>query len=183
MSRPDPSPARSSGHRHGSAMNSAGARRRFAAVAIMAVVADAVSKLAALSWLTDPIDIGLLDLRLTRNTGVAFGLAAELPAALIIVVTLAAVLLLGGAAWRGLLGPPAPAGLIFGGGSANVIDRMFGSGVVDIFDLGWWPVFNLADAFLTIGVGLMLLSAWREVPPTSSDPDRLGDRPERPSSP
>ena len=51
-------------------------------------------------------------------------------------------------------------GLIVGGGIANIIDR-FGDGVVtDYFQVGTFPVFNVADSCVTIGVALLLLEAF-----------------------
>jgi signal peptidase II len=57
-------------------------------------------------------------------------------------------------------------GIILGGALGNMVDRAFRAGdgflsgqVVDFVDLGWWPVFNLADAALWIGIGLLVLSA------------------------
>jgi signal peptidase II len=45
----------------------------------------------------------------------------------------------------------------------NLIDRVFYGYVVDFVDLGWFPVFNVSDALITIGVaGLILLFA-REI--------------------
>ena len=47
--------------------------------------------------------------------------------------------------------------LLFMGVLGNLVDRVFLGSVTDIFDLGWFPVFNVADSCLTIGViGLIL---------------------------
>lgn len=43
-------------------------------------------------------------------------------------------------------------GLALGGAGSNVYDQLRGGAVTDFLDLGWWPVFNLADAAITIGV-------------------------------
>lgn len=141
-------------------------RRWLIAVALTLVAADAGTKVAALRWFAQPVAVGPLDLRVTYNTGVAFGLGADLPVAVVAAVTGLVVLVLGVAAWRGHLGGPLPAGLIVGGGFANLADRVVGGSVVDVFDLGWWPVFNLADVFLTAGVILLLLGS------ITSDDDR-----------
>ncbi len=57
-------------------------------------------------------------------------------------------------------------GLIAGGALGNLIDRLRFGWVVDFLDfyLGQyhWPAFNLADAAILSGVGLFLLTAWRE---------------------
>lgn len=142
-------------------------RRRLLLVTLVAVVTDALTKLAAVRWLTGTVDLGVLDLRVTRNPGVAFSLGADQPAVVVLAVTGVAVVALAVAAWRGHLGGPVPAGLVVGGGLANLADRAVGGSVVDLFDLGWWPVFNLADVFITTGVGLLLFAAFAH----GRDPD------------
>lgn len=47
-------------------------------------------------------------------------------------------------------------GFLVGGGVSNFIDRIFRDGVVDFIDLGFWPSFNFADSFITIGAFLLL---------------------------
>jgi signal peptidase II len=39
------------------------------------------------------------------------------------------------------------------------VDRIGDGVVTDIFDLGWWPTFNLADVWITLGVATVLLVA------------------------
>lgn len=41
--------------------------------------------------------------------------------------------------------------LIVGGAIGNLIDRWRYGFVVDFFDLGWWPVFNIADIGIVCG--------------------------------
>jgi len=45
---------------------------------------------------------------------------------------------------------------IAGGAIGNAIDRFFRVGVVDFLDLGWWPVFNIADSFVVVGVLILI---------------------------
>lgn len=47
-------------------------------------------------------------------------------------------------------------GLAAAGAVGNFIDRFRFGHVIDFFDLGWWPVFNVADAAISIG-GIMLV--------------------------
>ena len=42
--------------------------------------------------------------------------------------------------------------LALGGASSNVYDVLRRGAVLDFLDLGWWPIFNLADAAITLGV-------------------------------
>lgn len=47
-------------------------------------------------------------------------------------------------------------GFLLGGTIGNLIDRLLKGYVVDFINLGFWPSFNLADAFSTIGVFLLI---------------------------
>lgn len=48
--------------------------------------------------------------------------------------------------------------LIVGGAIGNLIDRFLFGAVTDFLDFRVWPVFNVADSCITIGIGLMFLS-------------------------
>jgi signal peptidase II len=50
-------------------------------------------------------------------------------------------------------------GGIVGGAIGNIIDRFHYGSVVDFIDLRWWPVFNVADSCITVGVALLVLSS------------------------
>lgn len=139
--------------------------RLFAAVAVATAVLalDQLSKHWALAALADgPIHVGwTLDLDLSFNSGVAFGLgrggsAVLVVAALALVVVVAG---LGRTALASALGSVA-LGLVVGGAAGNLVDRTVRDqpGVIDFIDLGWWPVFNLADAAISLGVVLLLLA-------------------------
>ena len=144
--------------------------RGLAVVAVTAVL-DQASKTALLSHfdasgcsLHRETVTSFLDLVLTCNSGISFGimnrtgvnaLVFSLAAGLIIVVMLA---------WlrRVRTGFLAVAiGLIIGGAIGNVIDRLRFHAVVDFlyFHAGswYWPAFNLADSAICLGVVAMLL--------------------------
>ena len=42
-------------------------------------------------------------------------------------------------------------GAALGGAAGNLYDRLRRGTVIDFLDLGWWPVFNVADAAITVG--------------------------------
>ncbi len=50
-------------------------------------------------------------------------------------------------------------GGIVGGAIGNIIDRFHYGYVVDFIDLRWWPVFNVADSCITVGVALLVISS------------------------
>jgi signal peptidase II len=62
----------------------------------------------------------------------------------------------------GLLGRsaivPIGIGAAVGGATGNVLDWLYRGAIVDFVAIGPWPVFNLADAALVAGVGILLLA-------------------------
>ncbi|MCU0268592.1 MAG: signal peptidase II [Acidimicrobiales bacterium] len=135
--------------------------RRLILVAAATIVIDLAVKAAAVRWLTEAIDFGVITVRATENPGMAFGVGADQPFVLVAAITGTVVAVVAVAAWHGHLGGPIGAGLVVGGGTANLANRLVGGSVVDLFDLGWWPVFNLADAALTVGIILILFGSLR----------------------
>ena len=106
---------------------------------------------------------------LRRGRAAAFlGAGAFLTTVRFVAVVLVVVLLVRGEA----LAHPGVAiatGLVLGGALGNLADRLFrGSGfldgaVVDFVDLRWWPVFNVADAAVSCGAILLVLTSARSV--------------------
>jgi len=151
-----------------------GLRRRLstaAAVAVGVVVADALTKRWAEASLAGaPIEIipGALTFTFAENPGSAFSLFQDAGTFL----GLAAFVALGIVAWAlveertGL--EVAGFGLIAGGAAGNLLDRITrGSGLLDGAVVDWiqfpnFPVFNFADSAITVGVGLLLIAAWRQ---------------------
>lgn len=54
-------------------------------------------------------------------------------------------------------------GLLIGGALGNALDRALYGAVMDFLDVNWggyhWPAFNIADAAITVGAGLLLWDA------------------------
>jgi signal peptidase II len=108
------------------------------------------------------------------NSGAAFGLFPSWGQFLVVVAVIVIVALvwyyfrLSDGHWLVQLA----LGLQLGGASGNLFDRLrFGGSVVDFIDLNFWPlrrwpVFNLADASIVVGVTLltllMFLEEWQE---------------------
>lgn len=154
-----------------SARPDAGPRRTTAvATGVAATLLDWSSKVVASATLDDgPVTVAAgLSLRLGHNPGIAFGLGDRLPTPATIALTGAVTMVLGVAMLRGRLPSAVGAGLILGGAVGNLGDRLLDGSVVDFVDLTWWPSFNLADVFLTVGV------IWTIVSPVST-PDDAGD--------
>ena len=146
-------------------------RAAFGAAAALVVGLDQLTKNWALQELADgPIDlVGSLRLKLTFNDSAAFSMGGGRTAwiAAIGLVVAAVIIRMGLRAERRLWA--IGLGVVLGGALGNLTDRAFRAGdgvlggkVVDFVDLQWWPVFNVADSALWVGIGLLLLSSWRE---------------------
>jgi signal peptidase II len=51
-------------------------------------------------------------------------------------------------------------GLQLGGAVGNLIDRLLNNEVTDFISVGTFPVFNIADASISIGVVILLIGVW-----------------------
>ena len=103
-----------------------------------------------------------------------FGNAAFLTIAAIVVVIAAVVLYLRYPLVRRM--PVRIAmGLLIGGAIGNIIDRLSHGHVTDFIDVGAWPIFNVADCAIVIGVILIALylifSAKKERRPAKPNDD------------
>lgn len=158
-------------------------RLRVAApVAAAVLVADQASKavVAATMRLHESIALtSFLALAYERNTGAAFSVLAGAPAVLrttlFVAVTLVALGVLASWLVRAPADRPALAaaiGAIMGGAAGNLICRLRFGEVIDFVDLHWgtlhWPVFNVADSAITVGVVVVLLTARGAGPPTAA---------------
>ena len=137
----------------------------------VALVADLGTKQLMLSVVMAPprvIEIApVLNLTLGFNTGVSFGLLsgafADRPMLLTGITGFIATGLLVWAMRSERLLETFGLGLIAGGATGNVIDRVRQGAVTDFLDFhvgDWhWPAFNVADAAITLGVVLLIVAA------------------------
>ena len=136
------------------------------AVCLLVVLVDQVAKaiVEARVTLGEEIDVlGPLQLTLSHNRGVAFGLAGG-GGTLLVAVTLIA---LGVVCFLFFRDPTRPGmwiatGLLAGGAIGNLADRVRMGSVTDFIDLPAWPPFNLADVSISAGVVLLVLIYLRE---------------------
>jgi signal peptidase II len=149
----------------------------FLGAAAVVVVLDQLTKQWALSALADgPVDlVGSLRLNLVFNDRAAFslGFGSTTAIALFGCALVVALVVMGVRAEQRMwaLG----LGIILGGALGNLADRAFRADdgflsgrVVDMVDLQWWPVFNLADAALWVGIAVLLIASRRQTPAEAS---------------
>jgi signal peptidase II len=142
-------------------------RDAFYALVLLILLLDQATK----AWLRAALSVneslpllpGVFHITHTRNTGAAFSLfqgATPLLAATAIVVIVALVLAERRAGARLPLSLALALALPLGGALGNLLDRLRLGYVTDLFDfrLISFPVFNLADTAITLGIALL---AWR----------------------
>jgi signal peptidase II len=137
------------------------------ALAILVIILDQASKWAVAKFMeigeTIPIWEGVFHLTSHRNAGAAFGILQNQRWFFIVttLIVIAGIILY---LRRTRANQPLlSAGLAFilGGAIGNFIDRLFFGKVVDFFHfvLIDFPIFNVADSAITIGVSLIILDA------------------------
>jgi len=154
----------------------------YALLVIVALLVDQWIKYLVetrLEW-QQPVDLlPFLALYRTYNTGIAFSMLSSFSDTGLIAVAVAVVafvLYLAARTPPGQVLAHTGFALIVGGALGNLIDRAVYGHVIDyiLFHTPVWSfaVFNLADAFITVGAGLVLLDefvAWRRQPRPSGD--------------
>lgn len=139
------------------------ARGIFLLLAGFILLADQLTKFLAQTTLipgiSRPVINNFFHLTLVENQGIAFGLFQGADKILLIIITLSIAILIA----VGFRVSPLHVktqwgiGLILGGAAGNWIDRIRFGAVIDFLDFRIWPVFNVADSAITLGVGIFLL--------------------------
>jgi signal peptidase II len=151
-------------------------------LSLSVIVIDQVTKQIAEAQLSlhEPVNlIPYFDWYLTYNTGAAFSMLADAGGwqrwlFTIIAIVVSAVIV----QWMRKL-PPEDSltalslGLILGGAIGNLIDRILLGHVIDYIQV-WlgsypFPAFNIADASISVGAALLILSSFFGVPKADSD--------------
>ncbi|MBF0185803.1 MAG: signal peptidase II [Magnetococcales bacterium] len=142
--------------------------------ALLLLVADQLSKyFASVELASREITLvpGFFDFTLAHNLGAAFSLFATLPdlwrsLILIGVAFLAIIFILVLLLQSTRQQESIALGCILGGAAGNLVDRIRLGYVVDFIHLHWhdlsWPIFNLADVAIDLGVALLLWNSLRK---------------------
>ena len=132
-------------------------------IAAVAVAADQISKALVVRGGEAALLPGVVTIRPTVNTGMAFSM---LRGRGLLLTVCAAALVTALAGWLILSKRPQPSGLraglwlIVGGGLGNVIDRIAYGHVIDFIELEFihFAVFNVADMAVCIGAAIAAIS-------------------------
>ena len=149
------------------------------ACAILVLCADFASKWLVQSRLALHESVRLLPgiaLTYVMNPGAAFSMFADWPTAIRLPLFLAVTIVALWAVWhywKSLQGSDALSalalGLIVGGALGNLVDRLRYHEVVDFIEVGvrgvyTWPVFNVADSAVCVGVAFLCYRSFRPLP-------------------
>ena len=139
-------------------------------LALLVIGLDRLSKLWLLDFFAGPNAhtvelLPFFNLVLVWNYGISFGMLAERPQPLLLtlasllIVSILLIWLYKNTHFLTSLG----LGLVIGGASGNIIDRLSFGAVVDFLDFHignyHWPAFNIADSCIFIGVVLLCVSS------------------------
>jgi len=143
-------------------------RRISVVVALVWVVLDQLTKRWAVNRLSDGSIVKVfwtLEFDLSFNSGMAFGQGRGFGPVIGIIAACVIVFVLIGLRTEGSKLSAVGVGLVIGGAIGNLLDRLFrGDGwfrgsVIDFIDLGWWPVFNVADMGVTVGAIMLVIAS------------------------
>lgn len=140
----------------------------YGALALIIIWLDRLSKLYALTHWCDAFEINrYLFLRVSFNRGISWGLLNTPQSSIFVVVSTIIVLVTFGLMWytyqryrhgKIIIGEVC----VVSGSISNIIDRILCKGVIDFIVVHkneWaWPVFNLADACIVLGIALMFFN-------------------------
>lgn len=156
-----------------------------AGIALLVFAADQVSKVLVLrnlpigySWNPIPFLRRWVSITHVVNSGAAFGLFPDRGTLFVVIAVVVVVAIV--AYYRYLPADRWPVrvslGLQLGGALGNLLDRLHYGYVVDFIDFKIWPVFNLADSAIVIGVAILAYYLLREqeVIEESTTRERIG---------
>jgi signal peptidase II len=143
-------------------------------MAAFVIAADAISKAIVVAKMADrvaPIRLlgGLLTITYTRNGGAAFSIGTSMTVVFTLIAAAVIVYVLRAARNLRSIGWAVALGLLLGGATGNLLDRIFRAPapfqghVVDWIQLPHWPVFNLADSSICCAGVLVVLLALRGI--------------------
>ncbi|MDD5352778.1 MAG: signal peptidase II [Candidatus Omnitrophica bacterium] len=142
-------------------------------ISILVIIIDQLTKVLFSRILTlnnsIPVIKNFFHLTLVYNTGIAFGILKGSSGIILIATIIGLILIIyslkkdflsqGQSLSRKTLFIRKMAiGFILGGAIGNMIDRLHLGYVVDFLDFRIWPVFNLADSFITVGAVILFWS-------------------------
>lgn len=132
-------------------------------IIILGLILDRVSKVYAINnFIENPIEGPLINLTYLENRGAAFGILQD-KRLFFLLITIAIVCYLLYYFYKSYKANPTilnvSLSMIIAGALGNFYDRLINGYVVDFIEFSFFnfPVFNIADIFVTLGCALMII--------------------------
>jgi len=128
-------------------------------ITICLIVLDQISKIIIQCNYKEPIEKGIIGIKLIENTGIAFGLNNGNTKNIILtsLVLLIIINFIKNQKDRIDMKNAIAISFILSGGSSNLIDRIARGGIVDFIELKHFAIFNIADCYIFIGWLLLII--------------------------
>ena len=137
--------------------------RKFFSLAATVFVFDFATKFIAEKFLVFPISIApFFSLEIAKNPGVAFSIPLPFFWQIFFGVIFLTGLFFFARRPEISRAEKIGAGLIFGGGAANLAERIARGAVTDFLNFSFWPNFNFADSAICVGAFFLIFFAVRK---------------------
>ena len=140
----------------------------FFVISFLVILADRLTKMLVMDRMQEgmsiPVVQGFFNFTYVLNPGAAFGM---LPNNRVFFIALTVAVLVIAFVARKQIAKEGPwftygMSLFLGGAIGNLLDRIKTGLVVDFFDFIVWPVFNVADIAICVGVGMIIWSVLKD---------------------
>jgi signal peptidase II len=114
---------------------------------LLLILSDQATKFLATKYLS-----------ISKNTGIAFGIPVQQTLLIVLTITLLGVLVYFIKKELNLEKRLTQilTAAVLAGGLSNLIDRLYHGYVIDFITVPYWPTFNLADIYITVGILLLI---------------------------
>ncbi|MEJ6950915.1 signal peptidase II [Natronospora cellulosivora (SeqCode)] len=136
-------------------------------IAFIIIVFDQITKVMVVNSFSlgesRAIINNIFHLTFVKNTGAAFGILAGYRYFFIVITVVVVIALI---VFRNMskknIFLDIAISLTIGGAIANLIDRIRYGYVIDFLDFRIWPVFNIADSAIVVGMFVLIYYIWKE---------------------
>lgn len=128
-------------------------------ITICLIIIDQVSKVVVKRNYENPVENGVVGIRLVENTGMAFGLNSGNTKNIVLTVFVLLIILNFVKNQKDRMDQKTAVAisLVLSGGISNLIDRVVRGGIVDFLEIKNFAIFNIADCYIVVGWILLII--------------------------
>ena len=134
----------------------------FSSITLFLILLDQLTKFLIQHYQLN-FNFGFLQIHLVKNTGAGFGILSQYTSILTIIsilVTFAIIYYYPQIPQKSF--PQTALAFFLAGTIGNLLDRLFRKFVIDFIDFSFWPAFNLADTYITLGAIGLIIYFWKK---------------------